>query len=109
MAHAARIDKNGIVRQVLAVDDDKFVDANGKLLGQKVGSYPKDELLEEYMTSIGLHDPESGNGEEWRFTSYNNNFRGTYAGIGYTYNKQAGIFSAPEPPVTQEIETEEES
>ena len=101
MAHAARIDAYGIVREVLVVDDDKFTDANGKLLGQKVGTFPQDELLNEYMENLGLHDPASG--EEWRFTSYNNNFRGTYAGQGYTYDKQADQFIAPE---TEAEETE---
>ena len=106
MAHAARI-INGVVREVLAVDDDKFVDGTGKLLGQKVGTFPQDTLLMEYMENLGLHDPASG--EEWRFTSYNNNFRGTYAGQGFTYDRKADQFMPPEPPVTQEIQTEEES
>ena len=90
MAHAAKIDKNGIVREVIVVDDDKFTDANGNLLGQKVGTFPQDTLLNEYMESLGLYDPASS--EEWRFTSYNNNFRGTYAGLGFTYDRQADQF-----------------
>ncbi len=49
MAHAARIDSNGIVREVLAVDDDKLLTANGNLLGQKVGTFPQDQLLIDYM------------------------------------------------------------
>ena len=106
MAHAAKIDSQGVVREVLVVDDDKFTDAKGNLLGQKVGTFPQDELLMEYMTSIGLGVEYP---EEWRFTSYNNNFRGVYAGQGYTYDRQADQFMPPEPPVTQEIQTEEES
>ena len=102
MAHAAKIDSNGIVREVLAVDDDKFTDANGNLLGQKVGTFPQDELLTEYMESLGLHDPNSG--EEWRFTSYNNNFRGVYAGQGYTYDRQADEFMPPEIPEAEDTE-----
>ena len=102
MAHAAKIDKNGIVREVLVVDDDKFTDANGNLLGQKVGTFPQDELLTEYMESLGLHDPNSG--EEWRFTSYNNNFRGVYAGQGYTYDRQADEFMPPEIPEAEDTE-----
>ena len=94
MAHAAKIDSNGVVREVLVVDDDKFTDANGKLLGQKVGTFPQDTLLNEYMESLGLHDPNSG--EEWRFTSYNNNFRGVYAGQGFTYDTELDEFIAPE-------------
>lgn len=105
MAHAAKIDSNGVVREVLVVDDDKFIDGKGNLLGQKVGSYPEDELLMEYMTSIGLGVEYP---EEWRFTSYNNNFRGVYAGQGFTYDRKADQFIPPEPPVTQEIQIEEE-
>ena len=100
MAHAARIDSNGVVREVLVVDDDKFKDANGKTIQGKVGTFPQDTLLMEYMESLGLHDPASG--EEWRFTSYNNNFRGAYAAQGYTYDRQADQFIAPELPIVEE-------
>lgn len=100
MAHAARIDSNGIVREVLVVDDDKFVDANGKTLGQKVGTFPQDQLLMEYMESLGLHDPASD--EEWRFTSYNDNFRGVFAGAGFTYDRKADQFMPPETPTEEE-------
>ena len=31
----------------------------------------------------------------WKQTSYNNNFRGTYAGIGYTYDADLDEFIAP--------------
>ena len=104
MAHAARIDSNAIVRQVVVVDDDKFVDANGKTVKGKVGTFPQDELLMEYMESLGLHDPASG--EEWLFTSYNGKFRGVFAGLGYTYDRRLMEFKPPEPP---EIPKEEES
>tara|TARA_R110002096_G_scaffold365148_1_gene558495 strand:- start:445 stop:750 length:306 start_codon:yes stop_codon:yes gene_type:complete len=100
MAHVARIDSQGVVREVLVVDDDKFVDANGKLLGQKVGTFPQDELLMEYMESLGLHDPASS--EEWRFTSYNGNFRGVFAGLGYIYDRKADQFIPPETPTEEE-------
>ena len=101
MAHAARIDSTGVVREVVVVDDDKFMDAKGKKLGQKVGTFPQDELLMEYMIKLGLHDPSSG--EEWRFTSYNSQFRGVYAGQGYTYDRQADEFM---PPETEAEDTE---
>ena len=43
----------------------------------------------------------------WKQTSYNNNFRGTYAGIGYTYDAVLDEFVAPyvEPvePVVEEV------
>jgi hypothetical protein len=30
-------------------------------------------------------------------TSYNHNIRGTYAGVGYSYNEEEDIFVAPKP------------
>jgi len=101
MAHAARIDSTGVVREVVVVDDENFA-SSGKKVKNKVGSYPQDELLMEYMIKLGLHDPSSG--EEWRFTSYNNNFRGTYAGQGYTYDKMADEFKPPEIPEAEDTE-----
>jgi hypothetical protein len=35
-------------------------------------------------------------GGRWIQTSYNNNFRGVFAGIGYTYDEINDIFIAPE-------------
>jgi len=34
----------------------------------------------------------------WKQTSFNNNFRGTYAGIGYTYDADLDEFIAPVEP-----------
>lgn len=100
MAHAARISSDGVVREVLVVDDDKFTDAKGKTIQGKVGTFPQDTQLMEYMESLGLHDPASG--EEWRFTSYNGNFRGGYAGVGYKYDKQTDQFIPPATPILEE-------
>jgi hypothetical protein len=36
-------------------------------------------------------------GGTWIQTSYNNNIRGTYAGIGYEYNEAEDIFITPQP------------
>ena len=36
-------------------------------------------------------------GGTWIRTSYNNNIRGTYAGIGYEYNSAEDIFIPPKP------------
>jgi len=36
-------------------------------------------------------------GGTWIQTSYNNNIRGTYAGIGYSYNAAEDIFITPKP------------
>ena len=36
-------------------------------------------------------------GGTWIQTSYNSNIRGTYAGIGFTYNPDEDIFVTPQP------------
>ena len=74
MAHAARIE-DGIVREVIVVPDD--LDAT-----------ESDAAIEAYIHSIGLQG-------FWKRTSYNGNIRGTYAGIGFTYDSENDVFVAP--------------
>jgi hypothetical protein len=75
MAHYAFLNENNIVTEVIVGIDES-------------------QLIE------GL-DPETwyGNFREQacKRTSYNGNIRGTFAGIGFTYNKQEDIFIAPQP------------
>ncbi len=56
--------------------------------------------IDETQTIEGL-DTETwyGNfrGQTCKRTSYNNNIRYNYAGIGYTYNESADAFIAPRP------------
>jgi len=69
MANFAKV-TNNIVEQVIVIADS---DCAG-------GSLPESELAgQEFIASLGYTG-------EWKQTSYNNNFRGTYAGIGYTWN-----------------------
>ncbi len=69
MAHFARID-GGIVREVIVIDN---ADCGG-------GEFPDSEPIgQAFIASIGLIG-------EWRQTSYNANFRGTYAGMGNTFD-----------------------
>ena len=83
MAHAARIE-NGIVREVLAVDNDKLFDG-GKFTTKG------EKSLNTYMHSLGLDG-------DWKLTSYNNKFRGRYAGQGFTYDTELDEFIAPIAP-----------
>ena len=75
MAHYAFLDENNIVTEVI------------------VG-------IDETETIEGL-DPETwyGNyrGQTCKRTSYNNNIRFNYAGIGYTYDEGRDAFVPPEP------------
>ena len=79
MAHFARI-VDDIVAQVIVVADS---DCGG-------GQFPESELVgQSFIASLGLDG-------EWRQTSYNNNFRGVYAGIGYRFDRANDVFVEPE-------------
>jgi hypothetical protein len=82
MAHFARLDENNVVRQVIVISDENAPDPA-----------PDNEAAgQAYIANVlGLFG-------EWRQTSYNNNFRGTYAGIGYTYDPVTDQFVAPPQP-----------
>jgi hypothetical protein len=73
MAHFAEIDENNIVLRVLVLDNS--LEENGA-----------DFLANE----LGL-------GGTWVQTSYNSNFRGVFAGIGFAYNVDEDIFVIPQP------------
>ncbi len=84
MAHAAKIDENGIVREVLVVDNDKLFDG-GKFTTKG------EKSLNTYLHGCGLDG-------DWKLTSYNNKFRGRYAGQGFTYDTELDEFIAPIAP-----------
>lgn len=78
MAHFAKVE-NGIVQQVIVINNDVF---NGN-------EFPESELIgQEFIKSIGLNGT-------WLQTSYNGNFRGTYAGLGMFYNPELDQFIVP--------------
>ena len=76
MAHYAFLDDNNIVTEVITGrNEDEVVD--------------------------GISDWEAHYGEfrgqRCLRTSYNNNIRGVYAGIGFSYNEEEDIFVTPQP------------
>lgn len=80
MAHFAQINENNLVTQVIVVSND---DCGG-------GEYPASD-------SVGAAFCNKLLGGTWKQTSYNNNFRKRYAGIGYTFNADLDAFVAPQP------------
>lgn len=78
MAHFARVE-NGVVGQVIVVADS---DCGG-------GDFPESEPVgQAFLASLGFDG-------EWLQTSYHANFRGSYAGIGSTYDAVLDEFVAP--------------
>jgi hypothetical protein len=80
VAHFAEV-RNGSVTQVIVINND---DCGG-------GNFPASEAAgQAFIASLGLAG-------EWKQTSYNANFRGSYAGIGFTYDAVNDVFVAPAP------------
>ena len=84
MAHFAELNSSNEVLQVIVISNDD-VDANG-------GDQHAD--AETFVASIVPFLPFGG---AWKQTSYNNNFRKQYAGIGYTYNASKNKFLTIQP------------
>ena len=79
MAHFAQV-QEGIVRNVIVIDNS---DCGG-------GDYPDSETIgQAFIASIGIDG-------DWLQTSYNNNFRGQYAGQGMTYDPVLDQFVSPQ-------------
>ena len=85
MAYFAEIDENNLVVQVIVISN--------KTLDEPELQFPETEPLGQdfIANTMGL----SG---EWLQTSYNGNFRGKYAGIGYTFDASLGEYGEFVPP-----------
>jgi len=88
MAHYALLDSNNIVVKVITGvnETETQTDTDGTVVG---GS---GEAWEAFYASQPWHE-----GLTCKRTSYNNNIRKQYAGIGYSYDAVADVFVAPQP------------
>lgn len=82
MAHFALLNDENIVQQVIVISND--------VCGEPTLTFPDTDAAGRAFIANTLKL-----GGVWKQTSYNNNFRGTYAGIGYTYDAVNDIFTAP--------------
>ena len=81
MAHFAKVNNNNVVTQVIVVSNDDIQNLD----------FPESEVVgQNYIFSLGLE----GN---WLQTSYNNNFRKNYAGIGFVYDTIRDAFISESP------------
>jgi len=88
MAHYALMDSSNVVVKVITgVNEDVTqTDTDGTVVGGSA------ENWEAFYAAQPWHA-----GLTCKRTSYNNNIRKQYAGIGYTYNAAADVFVAPKP------------
>jgi len=84
MAHFAELNSSNEVLRVIVISNDD-VEANGG------------ELSSEAETFVASIVPHSEDGTAWKQTSYNNNFRKQYAGIGDTFDSSKDKFIKPQP------------
>jgi len=84
MAHYARVNSDNIVVYVTPVSNEMITDEDGV----EHEDWAFDHLYSTIPDSIG---------DRWVQTSYNNNFRRTYAGIGYTWDENQNAFIPPKP------------
>lgn len=84
MAYFAQIDENNVVIEVIGVSNT--------VLGEPENTYPATDAIGQTFIADVLNLPGT-----WLQTSYNGTFRGTFAGIGFTYDAQNDVFV--EPPV----------
>jgi len=84
MAYFAKLENN-IVTQVISVSND--------VCGEPTLTFPDTDAAGRAFIANTLKFAGT-----WKQTSYNNNFRGRYAGIGYTYDAELDEFIAPVEP-----------
>ena len=82
MAYFAKLNSENIVEQVISINNAVITDANG---------------VEQEQLGIDFINKLYNTNDVWKQTSYNNNIRKNYAGIGYTYDKNRDAFIAPKP------------
>lgn len=86
MAHFAYVNSDNIVEQVLVVSNDDITE-------DKYPDLSTEEARGQKFLIDLFGDPAEG--YQWVQTSYNNNIRGHYAGIGYIYDPAQDIFISP--------------
>ena len=80
MAHFAELDENNIVLRVIVVGDEDTADEDGN-----------------EVEAIGIEFCQNLLGGTWIQTSYNDNIRKHFAGIGFQYDSDADVFILPQP------------
>ena len=82
MASFAKLGTGNIVEQVISINNAVITDANG---------------VEQEQLGVDFINKLYNTRDVWKQTSYNNNIRKNYAGIGYHYDQARDAFIAPKP------------
>jgi hypothetical protein len=82
MAYFAKLGTGNIVEQVISINNSVITDANG---------VEQEQLGNDFINKL------YNTRDVWKQTSYNNNIRKNYAGIGYSYDQTRDAFIPPKP------------
>jgi hypothetical protein len=82
MAYFAKLGTGNIIEKVISINNDVITDANG---------------VEQEQLGVDFINKLYNTRDVWKQTSYNNNIRKNYAGIGYTYDQTRDAFIPPKP------------
>ena len=105
MAHFAKLGANGKVIQVLTMDNDKMLNADGvedESVGQQYleqhNNWPAQMWIQtSYNTGNNKHYSTNESGERVESEDQSKAFRGNYAGIGYIWDEDNNIFWPQKP------------
>jgi hypothetical protein len=82
MAYFAKLGTGNIVEQVISINNAVITDANG---------VEQEQLGNDFINKL------YNTRDVWKQTSYNNNIRKNFAGIGFHYDQARDAFIAPKP------------
>jgi hypothetical protein len=80
MSYFAKLGTGNIVEQVISINNSVITDANG---------------VEQEQLGVDFINKLYNTRDVWKQTSYNNNIRKNFAGIGYQYDQQRDAFISP--------------
>ena len=80
MAYFAKLNSDNIVENVISINNAVITDANG---------------VEQEQLGLDFINKLYNTNDVWKQTSYNNNIRKNYAGIGFQYDQTRDAFIPP--------------
>jgi hypothetical protein len=82
MAYFAKLGTGNIVETVISINNSVITDSNG---------------IEQEQLGVDFINKLYNTRDVWKQTSYNNNIRKNFAGVGYHYDQQRDAFILPKP------------
>ena len=82
MAYFAKLGTGNIVEKVISINNAVITDANG---------------VEQEQLGVDFINKLYNTRDVWKQTSYNNNIRKNYAGVGFHYDQARDAFIPPKP------------